>query len=97
MKKFKKMCKIIILIPKKSLIMLINFYQKFISPGLGNRCKYYPSCSEYTKQAVDKYGIIKGSILGLYRILRCNPFSKGGIDYLKWNEVYKWFKQYHHY
>ena len=97
MSKIKIICKNISLIPRKALIMLIKFYQKFISPGLGNRCKYYPSCSEYTKQAVDKYGIIKGSALGLYRILRCNPFSKGGIDYLKWNEVYKWNKQYHQY
>ena len=83
MSKLSNNIKKIFFIPRKIAILLINFYQKFISPGLGKKCKYYPSCSEYTKQAVDKYGIIKGSILGMYRILRCNPFSKGGIDYLK--------------
>lgn len=70
-------------IPKKVMITVINFYQKNISRYTPKTCKYYPTCSEYTKQAVDKYGIIKGSILGIIRILKCNPFSKGGIDKLK--------------
>ena len=65
------------------MILLIRGYQKFISPQLGKNCRYYPTCSEYTIQAVDKYGIIKGSILGIIRILKCNPFSKGGVDKLK--------------
>lgn len=73
----------IFLLPRIVEIYSIEFYQKYISRSLGNRCIYYPSCSEYTKQAVDKYGIIKGNILGIYRILRCNPFSKGGVDKLK--------------
>ena len=47
------------------------------------RCKYYPTCSEYTKQAIEKYGVIKGTGIGLARIIRCNPFSKGGYDPLK--------------
>ena len=67
-------------------LSLIKFYKKFISPILsffGIHCKYYPTCSEYTRQAVDKYGIIKGSLLGIIRILKCNPFSKGGVDLLK--------------
>ena len=71
---------------KKILIKLINWYQKHISKELnhGNiKCKYYPTCSEYTKQAIEKYGAIKGSIKGIWRILRCNPFSKGGYDPLK--------------
>ena len=65
---------------------LIKFYKKFISPilsFLGFHCKYYPTCSEYTKQAIEKYGILKGSFLGAKRILKCNPFSKGGYDPLK--------------
>lgn len=78
-----KKIKWIFLLPRIVEIYLIKFYQKYISRSLGNRCIYYPSCSEYTKQAVDKYGIIKGNILGIYRILRCNPFSKGGVDKLK--------------
>lgn len=68
---------------KKILIYLIEKYQKYISPILGNNCKYYPSCSEYTKQAIAKYGTIKGSFYGMKRIIRCNPFSKGGYDPLK--------------
>ena len=71
---------------KKILIFLIKIYKKTISPFLGNlgiHCKYYPSCSEYTKQAIEKYGVIKGCLLGAKRILKCNPFSKGGYDPLK--------------
>ena len=75
--------KFIIRLPRKLVILLIKFYQKFISPSLPKRCIFYPTCSEYTRQAVDKYGIIKGSFLGIKRILKCNPFSKGGVDYLK--------------
>ena len=65
---------------------LIKFYKRFISPILsfsGIHCKYYPTCSEYTKQAIEKYGVIKGCMLGIKRILKCNPFSKGGYDPLK--------------
>lgn len=71
---------------KKICIYLIEIYQKNISKILENRnirCKFYPSCSEYTKQAINKYGVIKGCIYGIKRILRCNPFSKGGYDPLK--------------
>lgn len=71
---------------KKILINLINWYQKNISFWLETKnikCKYYPTCSEYTKQAIEKYGAIKGILLGGWRILRCNPFSKGGYDPLK--------------
>ena len=71
---------------KKILICLINFYQKHISSWLESKnvkCKYYPTCSEYTKQAIEKYGAFKGCLKGFWRILRCNPFSKGGYDPLK--------------
>ncbi len=71
---------------KKIFIKTINWYQKNISLWLESkniRCKYYPTCSEYTKQAIEKYGAIKGTRLGLARIIRCNPFSKGGYDPLK--------------
>ncbi len=71
---------------KKFFIFLIDLYKKYISPifhKLGYDCKYYPTCSVYTKQAIEKYGIIKGGFLGLKRILKCNPFSKGGYDPLK--------------
>lgn len=71
---------------KKIFLLIIRLYKKFISPilsFLGFHCKYYPTCSEYTKQAIEKYGILKGSFLGAKRILKCNPFSKGGVDLLK--------------
>lgn len=73
----------ILLIPRKLGVVLINFYQKNISNSFGKRCIFYPTCSEYTKQAIIKYGLIIGCIKGFFRILRCNPFSKGGIDYIK--------------
>lgn len=73
----------IISIPKKLELLLIVFYKKHVSKHLGNRCRFYPTCSEYTRQAVDKYGIIKGNWIALKRIIKCHPFSKGGIDYLK--------------
>ena len=67
-------------------IFFINVYKKYIS-GIfhfhGIECKFYPTCSEYTKQAIEKYGLIKGTFLGFIRILKCNPFSKGGYDPLK--------------
>lgn len=71
----------------KIAIILINLYQKTLSPDHGwfksrhphGYCKYYPSCSEYTKQSVEKYGIF-GLFKGFLRILRCNPWSKGGMD-----------------
>jgi uncharacterized protein len=59
---------------------MIRFYQRFISPGLGSNCRFYPSCSQYTYEAVAKYGIVRGSWMGFRRILRCNPFNKGGYD-----------------
>ena len=79
----KNIIKFVIKIPRKLEILLIRFYQKYISSAFGKRCVYYPSCSEYTRQAVDKYGIIKGNLLGIKRILKCNPWSHGGIDLLK--------------
>ena len=71
---------------KSFLIKVIEWYQKHISAWLeykNIRCKFYPTCSEYTKQAIIKYGALKGTMLGVFRILKCNPFSKGGYDPLK--------------
>lgn len=65
---------------KKVLIGMIKFYQLAISPWFPKSCRFYPTCSEYSKQAIYKYGIIKGIGLGIKRILRCNPFSSGGYD-----------------
>ena len=62
---------------KKCLLSLIRFYQKHISPLSPPRCRYYPTCSRYAYQAINKYGALKGGWLALKRLLRCNPFYKG--------------------
>ncbi len=62
------------------LTLPIKVYQKYISPLFGPRCKYYPSCSTYTELAITEFGI-KGLFMGIYRFVRCNPFSHGGVDY----------------
>jgi putative membrane protein insertion efficiency factor len=62
------------------LTLPIKIYQKYISPLFAPRCKYYPSCSTYTELAITEFGI-KGLFMGIYRFLRCNPFSHGGVDY----------------
>lgn len=71
---------------KKLFIFLIDFYKKHISifvESRGVHCKFYPTCSTYARQAIDKYGVCKGGFLAIKRFLRCNPFSKGGYDELK--------------
>ena len=66
---------------KRVLLALIRFYQKYISPmKRGGTCKYIPTCSEYARQAIEKHGALKGTVLAVWRLLRCNPFSQGGID-----------------
>ena len=57
---------------------LIRFYQRFVSPMLPPTCRFYPSCSQYAYEAIAKYGIIKGTRLAAWRLLRCNPFGRGG-------------------
>jgi putative membrane protein insertion efficiency factor len=58
----------------------IRLYQALISPAIGQRCKYYPSCSEYAAQAISRFGILRGLVLAAWRLLRCNPLSSGGFD-----------------
>jgi len=66
---------------KRILLSCIRFYQKHLSGLKGySSCKFYPTCSKYSIEAIEKYGALKGGILALWRILRCNPFSKGGYD-----------------
>lgn len=71
-------------LPRIPLLALIRLYQVTISPALpSNTCRFYPSCSHYGYQAIFKYGVIKGSIMALWRIIRCNPFNPGGFDPVK--------------
>ena len=65
---------------KETGITLIKAYRQFVSPMLPPSCRFTPSCSLYTLQAVERYGLIRGSFMGARRVLRCHPFSKGGFD-----------------
>ncbi len=67
---------------KKLLTAPIKFYQKWISPMFAPRCKYYPSCSSYAVSAIENYGL-KGIVMSLWRLVRCNPWSHGGVDYVQ--------------
>lgn len=71
---------------KKISLYFLKLYKKYISPlfeAVGIHCRYYPTCSEYSRQAIEKYGFLKGFFYSIKRILKCNPFSKGGYDPLK--------------
>jgi putative membrane protein insertion efficiency factor len=68
-------------ISRKIIVAPIRFYQKWISPAFAPRCKYYPSCSSYAITAIGRYGV-KGLAMSLWRLVRCNPWSHGGVDYV---------------
>ncbi|RYE05910.1 MAG: membrane protein insertion efficiency factor YidD [Rickettsiaceae bacterium] len=70
---------------QKLLIKLIKLYQLLVSPYLGQNCRFYPTCSQYAIESVSYHGIIKGGMYAIYRILRCQPLSKGGVDEVKSN------------
>ncbi|MCE5311753.1 MAG: membrane protein insertion efficiency factor YidD [Nitrospiraceae bacterium] len=70
-------------IVKNLLRLLILFYRRFISPVLPASCRFYPTCSEYALEALEKYGALKGSFLSVKRIIKCNPFHPGGYDPVK--------------
>lgn len=61
-------------------VVPLRIYQRLLSPLLGARCRYYPSCSEYAAQAIERFGILRGLVLAAWRLLRCNPWSRGGFD-----------------
>jgi putative membrane protein insertion efficiency factor len=65
---------------RKLFIGLIQIYRRFLSPMLPPTCRYEPSCSLYTVQAIEKYGVLKGLFMGILRVLRCHPFARGGFD-----------------
>ena len=68
------------MIMKRVMIKGIRIYQKYLSPLKHTKCPYYPTCSQYGLEAIEKYGAFKGGLMAIWRILRCNPFSKGGYD-----------------
>jgi putative membrane protein insertion efficiency factor len=65
---------------KRPVLAMIRFYKRRISPGLPNACRFEPTCSEYSYEAIEKYGIFRGGRLALWRVLRCNPFGSSGWD-----------------
>jgi uncharacterized protein len=66
--------------PRRLLLVPLRLYQRLFSPLFGARCRYYPSCSEYAAQAIERFGILRGLVLAAWRLLRCNPWSRGGFD-----------------
>lgn len=64
----------------KAVVLVLDGYRQLISPFLGASCRFYPSCSQYAKEAVLKHGVVRGVSLGIRRILRCNPWNPGGVD-----------------
>jgi uncharacterized protein len=77
---FRRIWRTLLRIPALLLIGLVRLYQVLISPALGQRCRFHPSCSVYFIESVRKYGAIRGSCRGVWRICRCNPWNPGGYD-----------------
>lgn len=73
---------------KRLVLAPIGWYRKYISPAIAPRCRYYPSCSTYAVEAIEVHGVFKGLALSAWRILRCNPYSRGGVDHVP--EVGHW-------
>jgi hypothetical protein len=65
---------------KRFLLLLLRGYQYAISPLLGRSCRFYPSCSDYTVEAIERHGALRGSVLGFKRVMRCHPWHPGGFD-----------------
>ena len=80
---------VIMLTLRRFAILPIRLYQWLVSPLLGARCKYYPSCSEYAAQAITRFGILRGLVLAGWRLLRCNPWSHGGVDLVEDQRLFK--------
>lgn len=65
---------------KRFALLPIGAYRRWISPGLPRRCRYEPTCSAYAEESIQRFGLVRGSVLAVWRLLRCNPFSNGGFD-----------------
>jgi uncharacterized protein len=76
-------------IARRLFILPIRLYQLLLSPMVGERCKYYPSCSEYAVRAIGRFGILRGLVLAGWRLLRCNPWSRGGFDPVEEQRLFK--------
>jgi putative membrane protein insertion efficiency factor len=65
---------------RRAFLLPLRAYQRWVSPLFGQRCRYYPTCSDYAAQAIERFGILRGLVLAGWRLLRCNPWSHGGFD-----------------
>jgi putative membrane protein insertion efficiency factor len=74
---------------RAALVAPIRFYQRFVSPALPRRCKYHPTCSEYAVQAIRTHGVLRGLVLAAWRLLRCNPWSHGGVDPVEAQTIFR--------
>jgi putative membrane protein insertion efficiency factor len=74
---------------RQAVVAPIRAYQLLIAPLFGSRCKFYPSCSEYAAQAIGRFGILRGLVLAGWRLLRCNPWSHGGLDPVENQQLFK--------
>jgi putative membrane protein insertion efficiency factor len=74
---------------RRLVLLPLRAYQRAFSPLLGARCRYYPSCSEYAAQAIERFGILRGLVLAGWRLLRCNPWSSGGLDPVEDQRLFK--------
>ena len=70
-------------------LLPVRAYRRFLSPALPSRCKYHPTCSAYAVEAVRSYGVMRGGVLAAWRILRCNPWSHGGVDFVEDQKLFR--------
>jgi len=67
----------------------LRIYQRVVSPALPSRCKYHPTCSQYAVEAIRSYGVLRGAVLAGWRLLRCNPWSNGGVDHVESQRLFR--------
>lgn len=75
-----RLARVVVRLPGRAAVLLVRLYQRYVSPMRPPTCKYYPSCSQYAVIALERHGLLRGSALALWRLLRCNPWSRGGVD-----------------
>lgn len=75
-------------LPGKIVVGAIWLYRKLVSPLIPNRCRYYPSCSSYALGAVRRYGVLRGTVIAAWRVIKCNPLSDGGVDLVEDQRVF---------
>ena len=76
-------------LPRELAVAPVRLYQRTISPALPRRCKYHPTCSAYAVGAIRRYGILRGLVLASWRLLRCNPWSHGGVDFVEDQQLFR--------